>query len=84
MDDDFHSVAEVEVVISVAVVLALSEAPSDEVERERQERDSAPDAEAEVDNPSLDEEALDASVEPVEEPLLSCVGAVVENITSRK
>ena len=54
------------------------------MEREGQERNSAPDAETEVDNPSLDEEALDTSVEPVEEPLLGCIGAVVENITSCK
>ena len=46
--------------------------------------DSEPHAETEVDDPSLDEEALESSVEPVEEPLLGGVGAMMEDVASRE
>ena len=81
-DTASSSIREIEVVVGVVIVLALTEAGEHEVQSEGNERDTAPDANAEVDNPSLDEEALHASVEPVEKPLLGRIGTVMENITS--
>ena len=71
VNDQLHSVAEVEVVISVAIIFALTETSANEVEREWDEGNSAPDTETEVDDPSLDDEAFETSVHEVEEPLLS-------------
>ena len=76
------SVREVEVVVCVVIVFTLSEARHDEVERNRDEAHTAPDSPAEVDHPSLDDEALDATVHEVEEPLLRCVRAVMPDVTS--
>ena len=80
--EQFHSVAEVEVVVSVAVVFTLAEAGADEVEGEWDGSDSEPYAHAKVDNPSLDEEAFNAAVKPVEEPLLGGVGAMMEDVAA--
>ena len=81
-EGQYHSIAEVEVIVGVAVVFTLSETRADEVERCREPSDSEPNAETEVDDPSLDEEALESAVEPVEEPLLGGVGTVVEDVAS--
>ena len=71
VNDQLHSVAEIEVVISVAIIFALTETSANEVEREWYEGNSTPHTETEVNNPSLDKETFDTSVQEVEEPLLS-------------
>ena len=43
---------------------------------------SDPDSEAEINNPSLDEEFSSASVQEVEEPLLSGIRSVMPDVTS--
>lgn len=48
-----------------------------------QESDTAPNAHTKVHKPPIDEEAFDAAVEEVEEPLLRDVGAVMENVAAR-
>ena len=53
------------------------------MKRGGEEGNSAPDAEAEVNEPAVDEEAFDAAVEEVEEPLLRHVRPVVENVAAR-
>ena len=53
------------------------------MKRGGEEGNAAPDAEAEVDEPAIDEEAFDAAVEEVEEPLLRHVRSVVENVATR-
>ena len=72
-NDRFCSVAEIEVVICVVIILALTETSASEMEYEWNKSDSHPNSEAKVNNPSLDKEALDTSVKPVEEPLLGSV-----------
>ena len=83
-NDQLHSVAKVEVIICVAIILALPEASTRDVECCREEGDSHPNAHTEVNDPSLYEEASDTSVEPVEEPLLSSVGTVMEDVASHE
>ena len=77
-----HSIAEVEVIVSVAVIFALAETRADEVERCWEPGDSEPHAKTEVNHPSLDEEASESTVKPVEEPLLGGVGTVMEDVAS--
>ena len=77
-----RSVTEVEVIIGVGVVLALTKHGSDEVEAASGENDAAPDAQAVVNEDTVDEEALEATEHEVVEPLLGRVGSVVENVTS--
>lgn len=77
-----RSVTEVEVVVGVGVVLALAEHRAEEVEGTSGEEDAHPDAHAVVDDDALQEEALDTSVHKVEEPLLSGVGAVMEDVAA--
>jgi len=76
------SVAEVEVVISVGVVLALAEDGADEVEGSGGEGDAHPDAHAVVDDDAVHEEALEATVHEVEQPLLGRVRAMVQDVTT--
>ena len=76
------SVREVEVIVGVVVVLALAEAGEDEVEGEGDPRESRPDADAEIDNPSLDDEVVGAAVHEVEEPLLGRLRPVVVDVAS--
>ena len=81
--DDYQcSVAEVEVVISVVVIFALAEAGADEVEGNGEPRNSEPDAETVVDDNTVDEESLEATVHEMEEPLLGGVGAMVPDVAS--
>ena len=80
--DQLHSIAEVEVIVGVAIVFTLAETRANEVERCGEPGDSEPHTETEVNDPSLDEEAFDTSVKPVEEPLLSGVGAMMEDVAS--
>ena len=47
-----------------------------------QEGQSSPDSESEVNDPSLDEEFSSASVQEVEEPLLSSIGSVMPDVSS--
>ena len=77
-----YSVTEVEVVIGVSVVLALAEDGADEVESAGGEGDAHPDAHAVVNDDTVHEEALDATIEEVEEPLLGSVGAVMPDVTT--
>ena len=76
------SVTEVEVVVGVSVVLALAEDRADKVERSHREDNASPDLEAVVDDDTVDEEALEATVHEVEEPLLGRVGAMVEDVAT--
>ena len=77
-----RSVTEVEVIIGVGVVLALTKYGSDEVEAAGGENDTAPDAQAVVNEDTVDEEALEATEHEMVEPLLGRVRSVVENVTS--
>ena len=77
-----RSVTEVEVIVGVGVVLALTENGADEVEAASGEDDAAPDAHAVVNGDTVDEEALEATVHEVEEPLLSRVRPMVKNVTT--
>ena len=52
------------------------------MEGEWQESNSSPDSESEVNDPSLDEEFSSASVQEVEEPLLSSIGSVMPDVSS--
>ena len=52
------------------------------MEGEWQEGQSSPDSESEVNDPSLDEEFSSASVQEVEEPLLSSIGSVMPDVSS--
>ena len=76
------SVTEVEVVISVGVILALTKDGADEVESASREGDTEPDTHAVVNNNTLEEEALETAVEEVEEPLLSGVGTMMEDVAT--
>ena len=76
------SVTEVEVVVGVSVVLALAEDRADKVESSAWKGNASPDLEAVVDDDTVDEEALEATVHEVEEPLLSRVGAMVEDVAT--
>ena len=76
------SVTEVEVVIGVSVVLALAENRANKVESSAWEGNASPDLEAVVDDDTVDEEALEATIHEVEEPLLSRVGAMVEDVAT--
>ena len=76
------SVTEVEVVIGVSVVLALAENRADKVETSHWEDNASPDLEAVVDDDTVHEEALEATIHEVEEPLLSRVGAMVEDVAT--
>ena len=67
------SVTEVEVVVGVGIVLTLAEDGADEVEGASWEGNAHPDAHAVVDEDTVDEEALEATVHEVEEPLLGRV-----------
>lgn len=73
------SVAEVEVVIGVGVVLTLAENGADEMEGSGGEGDAHPDAHAVVNDDTVHEESLEATVHEVEQPLLGRVGAMVED-----
>ena len=77
-----RSVAEVEVIVGVGVVLALAKDGADEVEGAGWEDNAHPDAEAVVDEHTLQEEALEAAVHEVEQPLLGGVGAMVEDVAT--
>ena len=77
-----NSVREVEVVVGVVIVLALAEERSDEVEREGDPGKSEPHSEHEVAHVSLDEEALGATVQEMEEPLLRSVRSVMPDVTT--
>ena len=77
------SVAEVEVVVGVGVVLALTQEGANEVEGASWEDNAHPHLQAVVDDDTVDEEALEAAVEEVEHPLLSRVGAMVEDVATR-
>ena len=77
-----YSVTEVEIVVRVGVVFALTENRADEVEGTGGEGNSHPDFHAVVHDDTVDEEALEASVHEVEEPLLSRVGAMVPDVAS--
>ena len=76
------SVTEVEVVVGVSVVLALAEDRADKVESSAWEDNASPDLEAVVDDDTVDEEALEATVHEVEQPLLGCLGAMVEDVAT--
>ena len=52
------------------------------MEGEWQEGQSSPDSKSEVNDPSLDEEFSSASVQEVEEPLLSSIGSVMPDVSS--
>mgnify|MGYP000891148466 CR=1 FL=1 len=76
------SVAEVEVIVRVVVVFTLAQARADEMEADREPRDSEPDAEAVVNHNTVEEEALEATVHKVEEPLLGGVGTMVPDVAT--
>ena len=76
------SVREVEVIVSVVVILTLAEAGEDEVEGDWHPREPHPNAEAEIDNPSLNEELVGTAIHEMEEPLLCSVRSVVPDISS--
>ena len=77
-----RSVREVEIVVGVVVVLALAEAGANEVEGHWEPRNAEPHTHAVVNDHTIEEEALEATVEEVEQPLLGCVGSVVPDIAS--
>ncbi len=76
------SITEVEVVISVVIVLTLANDGADGVDGEGQPCESQPDLNAEVDDESLQEELVCATVQEVEQPLLSSVGSVVPDVAT--
>jgi len=76
------SITEVEVVVSVSIVLTLTEDGSNEMESGSGEGDTGPDAETVIDDDTVDEEALEATVHEMEEPLLGRVGSVMEDVTT--
>jgi len=47
-----------------------------------EESDSEPHAETKINDPPLNEETSNTSIEPVEEPLLGSIGTVMENVAS--
>jgi len=73
------SIREVEVVVRVVIVLTLAEAREDEVEGAWDPGDTEPHSKGEIANPSLDDEALEATVHEVEDPLLRGVRAMMED-----
>jgi hypothetical protein len=77
-----HSVTEVEVIVRVVVVFTLTEARADEVESNGEPCDSHPNSEAVVDDHTVEEEALEATVHKVEKPLLGGVGAMVPDVAT--
>lgn len=77
-----HSVTEVEVIVRVGVILALSEYRADEVECAHGECNAHPHAEGVIDDDTVDEEALETTIHEMEEPLLSRVGTMVEDVTT--
>ena len=76
------SVREVEIIISIVVIFSLTETSEDEMESEGNPGHSYPNTEAVINKNSIDEEALDATVKEVEQPLLGSIGSVVDNLTS--
>ena len=76
------SVTEVEVIVRVGIILTLTEDGSDEMESAGGQSDSGPNAETVVDDDTVDEEALETTVHEMEEPLLSRVGSVMEDVTT--
>merc|ERR1711988_1027755 len=52
------------------------------MEDERQPGHSNPDTHAEIDDPSVNKEALGSTVQEVEQPLLGGIGSVVDDLTS--
>ena len=78
----FGSIREIEVIVSVVIVFSLPEEGPDEVHGEWQPGESDPDSEAEVDDPSLDEELTSSTVQEMEEPLLSGVRSMMPDVAS--
>lgn len=77
-----RSVTEVEVVISVVVIFSLTEARANKVESNWEPRNSKPNAQAVINNYSVNEEALEATEHKVEQKLLSSVRAMVPDVAS--
>ena len=77
-----YSITEVEVVVGVVIVFTLTEAGADKVEADGEPCDSEPDSQAVVNDHTVEEEAFEAAVHEVEEPLLGGVGAMVPDVTS--
>ena len=78
-----ESVTEVEVIVGVVIVFALAQARSNEVEANGEPSNAEPDAHAVVNNNTVEEEALEPTVEEVEEPLLGRVRTVMPDVATR-
>lgn len=76
------SVTEVEVIVRVVVVFALAEHGANEVEADGEPGDAEPHAETVIDDNAVEEEALESTVQEVEEPLLGSVGAMVPDVAT--
>ena len=78
----YLSVTEVEVVVGVVIVFTLAEAGANEVETNWEPWNSEPDAQAVVNDDTVKEEAFEAAVHEVEEPLLGRIRAMVPDVAA--
>ena len=76
------SVTEVEVIVRVGVVFTLAQDRADKVECSAWYDNAGPNLEAVVDDNTVDEEALEATIHKVEEPLLSSIRTMVEDVAT--